>query len=452
LSLDNTTYDLSESDFRTTVLKRNIVISFLFKGGSILVSFLLVPMMIHYLTLVNYGVWLLITSVVGWSVFFDFVLGNGLKNKFAEAIARNELEAAKDYVSSAYGWIAIITGTIFAVFFFFSQFIDWNQVLNVSHIANTELNQVIRIVFALFFIRVFLSLITALIGAIQLPAINEAINFLINLLSLGVVYFLMQLTDSSMVYLSITIYSIPVLLMVIASVILFRKRLKKFRPTFMNIKWRKGKDLMSLGGQFFIIQLAGIILFSTDNFIIAQLLNPEEVTIYNLAFRFFGLITIGFSIISIPCWSAYTEAYHKQDYEWIKQITSKLVRIWGAFLLVCILMLITSKHFYYLWVGDSVHIPFQLSAVMALYVCTAAFSSIFVTFVNGVGKIRLQLIFSIGAGITNIPLSIFFAKTLELGSLGVILATIICLSYGPFVSYFQYKKIINHTATGIWNK
>ena len=88
---------------------------------------------------------------------------------------------------------------------------------------------------------------------------------------------------------------------------------------------------------------------------------------------------------------------------------------------------------------------------MGIYIIANSFLFPLVYFINGIGKIKLQLIISIVTGILNIPLSIFFARFFQLGSAGVILGTIISIT--PFIILIpiQYKKIINKQAYGIWN-
>ena len=56
-----------------------------------------------------------------------------------------------------------------------------------------------------------------------------------------------------------------------------------------------------------------------------------------------------------------------------------------------LVMLFFSNEFYYLWVGDSVIIPFKLSLVLYIYSITFTFGNIFGVFINGVGKIKLQM-------------------------------------------------------------
>ena len=90
--------------------------------------------------------------------------------------------------------------------------------------------------------------------------------------------------------------------------------------------------------------------------------------------------------------------------------------------------------------------------MMCIYVLVLAWGNIFVNFINGVGKIQLQLYIGIAGTLLNIPLSYFFAKNLGMGVAGVISATIVCIAFGPIFAPIQFKKIINGTATGIWNK
>ena len=69
---------------RTKRANLNIIISFFFKGASILLSFLLVPLTINYIKPDAYGVWLTLSSLVGWVAMFDIGIGNGLKNKLSD--------------------------------------------------------------------------------------------------------------------------------------------------------------------------------------------------------------------------------------------------------------------------------------------------------------------------------------------------------------------------------
>lgn len=161
---------------------------------------------------------------------------------------------------------------------------------------------------------------------------------------------------------------------------------------------------------------------------------------------------MGFVIIVTPFWSAITEAYTKNEFGWIKKSVKHLVRIWFLSITVLLVMLLVSNQIYYLWIGNTVYIPFILSVAWVVFIAVQSLNSIFVHFINGVGKIHLQLYLSGISAIINIPLAIYLAKYLEFGVVGVIASTIITQIMMLFAFYIQYRKIINNNAVGIWAK
>jgi Na+-driven multidrug efflux pump len=115
-------------------------------------------------------------------------------------------------------------------------------------------------------------------------------------------------------------------------------------------------------------------------------------------------------------------------------------------------MVIASDFIYKIWVGPQVKVPFILSVASGIFVIIANWNNIFSYFINGVGKVRLQLYYAIFVAVLNIPLSVFLAKYVGLGITGVMIATNICLIFASFLFPFQYYKLINNKAKGIWNK
>ena len=79
----------------TRSIAKHIGLSSIYKGGSILIAFLLVPLSISYLGNEKYGLWLTIYSFIGWFNFFDFGIGHGLRNKLTEAWATKNINLAK---------------------------------------------------------------------------------------------------------------------------------------------------------------------------------------------------------------------------------------------------------------------------------------------------------------------------------------------------------------------
>jgi len=442
---------LNDGNARTRQIKKNIAASFFLKGINVVISFLLVSVTLNYLNPMKYGIWLTLSSILGWVYFFDLGLGNGLRNKFAEAVANNDRELARKYISTTYVVVFIITIIFYLFFLVINPLLDWSFILNTGHELRIELSVLACIVFTFFILRFIFGLINVILIADQKPALSDAINVLSNFFILLIVYILTKIsTAGSLLLLGSILSVIPVIVLVAFSVFFYWGKYKDYRPSIKYVDMKHFYELGSLGIQFFIIQMAVLVVFQTNNIIIAQMFGPAEVTPYNIAYKYFLIATLIFNIIITPFWSAYTEAYIRNDFIWIKRITNKLIRIWGVIVALVILMVIFSNIFYKIWIGNLVRIPILLTIFMGVFVLISAWNNIFVFFINGIGKIRIQLYCGVIIALINVPMAIFFAKNLSLGIAGVILGSCFSLFIGAIAIPIQYYKIINKTASGIW--
>ena len=84
-------------------ISSNILLTFLIKGGAMLISVLIVPAYARYFANDDvYGTWLTISAVFVWLNMFDFGIGNGLRNYLVKSLADKDDAASKRYISSSY--------------------------------------------------------------------------------------------------------------------------------------------------------------------------------------------------------------------------------------------------------------------------------------------------------------------------------------------------------------
>jgi len=437
---------------RTIKAKKNIAFSFVLKAINIATGLVLVPLVLNYLDETRYGIWLTLSSLVMWFNFFDVGLGHGLRNKLAASQAEGEERLSRKYVSTTYAGLAIISTGFFALFLLTNIFLDWSKILNTTVVPKSELNLLAIIVFGFFALRLVFKLILSVLLANQQPAMRDLIQTSGKVLNLIVVFILLQTTTDKLLYLGITYSASPVLLLLLFTIILFAGKFKHIAPNYKFVDFNLFNDLFRLGGKFFLIQIAAVILYTTDNMIITQLFSPADVTPYNIAHRYFGVLMMGFTIIVAPFWSAATDAYTKGEFGWIKRSVRKLVKIWVFVAIALLIMLIFSNKVYHIWLGDKVTIPFVLSAAWAFFIAMQSLNTIFIQIINGTGKVKLQMIIGSIAAVVNIPLSILLAKYFEWGVSGVIGATITTQVLAFTFYQIQYRKIINNNLTGIWAK
>jgi len=448
-TINNYILNLKNGHTRSINLKLNIFFTFILRGFSFASNFLLVPITINYLHPDKYGIWLTLSSIISWFMLFDIGLGHGLRNKLAESLVVKNYILGRIYVSTAFAFLSIIISFLLIVFFITNSFLDWSDLLDAPKEMANELSLVAIFVFMFFSIQFVLRLIGTVLTADQKPVINDLLNVIANILSLIFIYVLTVFTKNSLLLVAITFSAAPVIVFLVAYFVFFYKKYSYLRPSFKYVKFSHIKDLMGLGLQFFIIQIAHLVIYSTSNIIILKNLAAEQVTTYNISFKYFSIISMSFSIVFTPLWSAFTQAYVTNDYTWIRATIKRMNQLWLVSVVLTLLMIFGADYFYKIWIGDKIKIPSLLNYTSALYVIVSNYGSIYMVFLNGFGKLKIQLIGIIIASILFFPLASYLSN--KMGVSGVVLASTIAIFIYTFLAPIQYNKIINKKAKGIWN-
>ena len=434
---------------RTRKAQLNTVLGLVIKGGGMLISLLLVPMTIDYLSTDTYGTWLTISSIVTMLAFFDIGVGNGLRNKFSEAVANQDTVLARAYVSTAYSIFGAIQLVLICLFALIFSYVPWQRIFNTS-IDTSQLQMVVLLTVVAMAVKLVLDILSYILFALQESSRVGLMTFLSSALTLIGTYVLTRFTSGNLIYLAAITAVSPVVVTFISGLILYRDRLKMYRPTFKLVNFSYAGSLLSLGYKFFFIQMAVIVIFYTDNLIITQLFGPAEVTTYNVAFRYFNATNTLFAIAIGPYWSAFTEASVKNDVDWMTRSYNYLQKLWLVLIAAIVLMIVVADPIYSLWVGSRVKVPYLLNICMGLFIVVCCWNNITVAVINGLGKVRLQLYYSLISALINIPLAILFGQRLHMGSAGVILATSVSLSIGSVFGAIQARKLVSGRAKGIW--
>jgi O-antigen/teichoic acid export membrane protein len=441
---------INQGHDRSVQAKKNIISSFLIKGISICISLVLVPLIINYINPSRYGIWLTLSSIVGWFSFFDIGLTQGLRNKFAEAKAKGDDKSGQIYVSTTYAVLVIIFTSVWIIFILCNNFLNWSDILKLPQGMRSEVSTLAVIVFTYFCSQFVLRIVTTINIADQQPARASLIDLLGQFLSLIFIVILIKTTKGSLISLGIGLCLFPVLVYLGANLYFFNGTYKKYQPKFSKIDFSYAKSLFNLGLTFFIIQIASVIQYESANIIIARNFGTSQVTSYNIVYKYFGMLTMLYTIFLTPFWSASTEAYLKQDFEWIKNTVKKYNVLYILIFLASIVMLVFSGTVYRLWLGKGkVHIDFILSFWGFLYVGLYIFGSTYVNFLNGISALRIQFWSSIFSPILYIAIAILLIDYYKMGAYSLFIAAIIANVYA-IIAPIQYYQIIYKNKRGIW--
>lgn len=445
-------FRLKTSERSSNIIK-NVAYITVIKGISLAVSFMIIPITIDYVSKSTYGIWLTMFSIVNWLGMFDIGLGNGLRNKLSEAIAQKNKKSATEYVSTAYFAIIAIAVVLLCISIPLCSIIDWISLLKLPDDYHYDISLTMATLFCFFCLRFVVQLVSIIYYAVQKSFMVELCNMCGNLLSLFVVYCGRNyFTEDKLLFLVCALCVPPIIMMVFFSIRLYCFGAYSYlRPRYSMVRTSKMSSLMSLGVKFFILQICSLITYSMTNFLILQFLNPDDVTYYNVAYKYFSALLILNNIFCMPLWSAFTEAYALKDYPWIANCIRKLTRL---FIIICaagLLMFAISPTFYRIWLQNKIEIPVSLSLMTLLFILTCCFNGIVISFINGVGKVRLQTLIAILTTLIYIPACKLLAVKLEFGVTGFVGYMFAINLISAVCSAIQTRKIFKNKAHGIWN-
>jgi O-antigen/teichoic acid export membrane protein len=441
----------SVSTHRSSLLQKNILASFLIKGWSAVIVLLLVPATLHCLGEYKNGIWLTISSLLLWIDNMDIGLGNGLRNKIAEYMAHGECERTRSLVSSTFAMLSCIIIPVMLVLLLLIAVGDPYQVFNAAPTKVPHLDQVLMVTVILVCTSFVFKLIGNFYMGLQLPAVSNLLIALGQTLALIGTYIVLWSGSHSLMLIALVNTLSPLLVYLLAYPYTFFYKYPQLRPSFRLIDFKEAKAVINMGVQFFIMQISSVVLFMTSNILISNLFSPEMVTPYQITYRYFSILLVVFTVICMPFWNATTDAYQRNDMEWIRQAARKLRLMTIGILLCLIVMVALSDIVYAIWIDRQTVIDIRMSIVMAAYIFILIYSMRYSYFINGIGTLRLQLIFTATAAIVFIPLA-YFATWWTHDIIWFMVVMCLVNIPGLIVNRIQFYKLINGKAKGIWNK
>ena len=418
------------------------LLSFIYKGLNVLCTLLVVRFAIQFAGEETYGIWLALLSLITWLSAIEAGITNAIRNKITTYFADkkiNELRRiiGQGYRSLSYAYFIALLAVLVGILFF-----DLDQLLVPSGYNTSQLKLASTIAVTFYFIYFVLSFLNAILLSTHQPAVTYLITLIQNVVTLSGILFLEYSNTEPTLLIVCSWFSItPLLTALISSLVLYRNKLNSLLPIFKKgrsfIADKKNRKLLY---SFLSIQVCTLIIYSTDNLIIVNYLNGEEVTKFNIAFRYFNLITVLFNLILLPYWASFAEAFHLKDHNYIKSSIKKLIKFWSLLVLLSIVMIVASNQLYQLWLGYEIEIPLSLSLFTALSIALSTWYTIFSYFLSSINAVSAQRNWLILSAVINLVLSIVLIQVM--GTTGVIIATCVALLPLAIRLPIQYKKLI----------
>ena len=433
------------------IVYKNVLGAFVVKGFALFVTLFTLPSYIKFFNNDEVlGLWFTILSLLNWILNFDLGIGNGLRNHLSTALSLGNKSDAKRYISSAYISIGVIVTALSVAFPFAVKSLDLNKLLSIdkSEISPEALYITAVIVFVGVMIQFWLKLINSVLYALQKSSVNNFLVLCTNVTILLAAVIIPSSTNNRNIIVMAVVHAVAVALpLLITTILVFAKRLKYAMPSIKCFSKKHTKEVLSLGGVFFFIQIAYMIIMSTNEFLITKTSGNADVVDYQAYYKLFSLASTVFALALTPLWSVITKAKAENNIGWIKSTYKKFMALGGLFCIGEFVIVIIMEPLMKIWLGADAlpEISFFSGIMCALLGCAMIMNGVFSNIANGTGELKVQAIcFGVGA-VLKVPLSYFLVRLLGSWD-GVVLSNVICMGIYcvvqpiSLIKYFKVNK------------
>jgi O-antigen/teichoic acid export membrane protein len=346
----DTSTDVGRSHERYRLIALSSFSSLLSKFIISLIGLVSVPFTINYLGKEQFGLWMVVSSLVVWAQLADFGISNGLLNALAEAHGREDRKASISYISTAILFLTIIAFIFLIPMVFLSHWIPWGFLLNIQKPSLIPLSASCFLAAGVIFIVCIpLSVINRIYNAYQLGYISNTTQIISSIFSFAGLLVAIFI-NLSLPWLVVLVSSGPLIGNLFAWLILPRF-LPWCRIDFKSINIVALKRISHSSTPLFIFQIGALLINEMINVVIARVSSLSMVADYNILLRIYLFVfALGISFSS-SFYPAIREAYERKERTWVVRAISRVTVVRFIVLLAPVLVLIFfGDRIIYFWI------------------------------------------------------------------------------------------------------
>jgi O-antigen/teichoic acid export membrane protein len=425
---------LMKTDARTKRVISVAGASYLGRFGQGIAVLVNLPLARESLNSEMFGVWMMLSALMGFMAFADLGIGNGVLNQATKAMATGDSQLLQRTLAAGYA----ITGTVGCLLFL--AWIAWTKVsIEPTALAGAiSVDNRPEVLRALSFFAIILAvnIPASLILRVQLGAQQGYLNGLNQLAYALLTMTLVPLTlhwGGSVSELVLATLGVQALVNTLNSVIWMQRHGMFGGHNWMrSLDAQTAKSLLKAGAMFFLLQMAVAFAFQSDAIVITQTLGQSAYGDFAVVQKLFLFISMLLSAAMLGLWPAFGDAWASNQKAWAMKalkrgiVAAAVITVLGVSALAAGMPWILEY-----WMKSSVQPVWELILVLAVWTVIDGVANVAAAFMNGANILRPQLVMAVGMASTA-----FAAKwmlTPILGTTGAVLATIIayCLISVP---------------------
>ena len=441
---------MPEPGDRTRRLFGNAAVLTLAQMSGVLVSLVVTPYILTSIGIKNYGLWILIGSVLAYVGLLQLSLGRGTIRFIALHAERDEYEVVRRIVSYGVAWHLVAAVLLTPVAWLIARY-----VLPHLSISAGMLNTA-RTVFLLTFAYV---LVAGAVRPLSALLIGLERMWLTSLATIGsqVLY---AVSVVGLLVSGAGIYALPIALLLNACAlgttyyVMARKLIGRVFGNPFALDRAVRTDLLKFGSWFQVTNLAGIVNTETDAILIATWVNVESVGLYGISDKIARLVRMVPLALLPPLLPAATGIYAQGNRKKLARTILDSSRMLG-FLTVGTagFVIATSPLIMTTWLGRAYPDVPTITTLLLLAYTVNNLTGVGTTVVAAVGKPRYESEYAVIGMTLNIGATVILAPFF--GLYGVIGGTVIGVVLCSVYFIWRFNRIMGlplweHTGAWLW--
>lgn len=413
------------------------------KGAAMLLVLAGIAWTLPYLGQERFGAWMAILSISTTLSFLDFGVGNALTNHVVKSMPLGR-EKVKSAITGGFLIVALTSLVVFCVLNLIHSIIPWGILFKTeSEELLREIELASRWFYLFFSILLFSNAVIKAYAGLQRAYFANMLQMGFYAVSIVALYIASNHEAGVSVLLALTLLPVCITGFVLCLLLGFEGYLNS-QGMIKAVK-DNAPSVLSVGGLFFVLQIAVIIGWGSDSMIISATLGLAAVAPFAIAQRIFQFVSQPFAILNAPFWPAYADARSKGNIQYINQLfrRSFFVSLVGGATGVVFLAL-AGPTLIGLLSDQEIFIDPVFISLFALWVLFEITGNSLGMYLNGMDKVRIQVLLAAIFVVVVIPLKLFAAE--RFGINGLLFANIsgyFLILMLPYFVLFKAGKLSN---------
>jgi O-antigen/teichoic acid export membrane protein len=408
------------------------------KVVSVIGPLITVPLFIKYLTIEEYGIWLMVLSVTSFFYLSNVGILQVVTNAVAKEISEEKVNYYSQVASSGYYLFLTITVTVLIIFyvFFTAQYYFNLEIFNKGILPLAIIVTCILLTYPLFVYR-------NVLRGLNYIHLEQSSEIVLGSLIRYAAIIVSLISGFKLITLAL-IYGITHCFPSFGAKYFLKRLIPKFNMSRKNVDKEIMRSMLKPSASFFILMVSGSLLNSIDNLVIGTIIGAESVPMYAIPMTLILLFQTALGVVSINKMPLMSGLYKNKDFSELRSLYTILLFFSSmAAFIVIVNLVFFGETIIVFWAGPEV---FPGNAVFYLMLCfTLLFSFCWPSdsLLSAVEKHAPYANMTIIEATLNIILSIYF--TLTYGLIGTISGTIVArLLTNTWFMFYQSLKVLEY--------